>query len=76
MILQNIKANNKKVNELPENEGKTWAIRNWRKNRKLTCGNLITYGGPLGTVPELLFERKGLIPALQRLLVGYQKTAE
>jgi hypothetical protein len=25
-------------------------------------------GGPLGTVPELLFEKKGLIPALYQLL--------
>jgi len=28
MIPQNMKANNKKVNELPKNEGKTRAIRN------------------------------------------------
>jgi hypothetical protein len=33
-------------------------------------GNLITYGGPWGTVPELLFEKKGLIPAVQQLLVS------
>jgi len=26
-------------------------------------------GGPWGTVPELLFEKKGLIPKIQRLLV-------
>jgi hypothetical protein len=26
-------------------------------------------GGPFGTVPELLFEKKGLIPALQQLLI-------
>jgi hypothetical protein len=26
-------------------------------------------GGPIGTVPELLFERKQLIPALQQLLI-------
>jgi hypothetical protein len=26
-------------------------------------------GGPLGTVPELLFEKKQLIPDLQRLLI-------
>jgi hypothetical protein len=25
--------------------------------------------GPFGTVPELLFEKKGLIPALQELLI-------
>ena len=28
-----------------------------------------TLGGPIGTVPELLFERKQLIPALQQLLI-------
>jgi len=27
-------------------------------------------GGPFGTVPELLFEKKGLIPALQQLMVA------
>jgi hypothetical protein len=27
-------------------------------------------GGPLGTVPELLFEKKGLIPALQQMLIS------
>jgi hypothetical protein len=27
-------------------------------------------GGPFGTVPELLFEKKGLIPALQQMLVA------
>jgi hypothetical protein len=26
-------------------------------------------GGPFGTVPELLFEKKQLIPALQQLIV-------
>jgi hypothetical protein len=26
-------------------------------------------GGPFGTVPELLFEKKGLIPAIQGMLV-------
>ena len=26
-------------------------------------------GGPWGTVPELLFEKKGLIPELQQLLI-------
>ena len=31
----------------------------------------VTSGGPLGTVPELLFEKKGLIPSLQQLLVSY-----
>ena len=54
------------------------------KSRKISCRlNLVkekeereqadfakvTFGGPWGTVPELLFEKKGLIPALQRLLI-------
>jgi hypothetical protein len=30
-----------------------------------------TPGGPFGTVPELLFEKKRLIPALQQLLTSY-----
>ena len=29
-----------------------------------------TLGGPLGTVTELLFEKKGLIPSIQQLLVS------
>jgi len=29
---------------------------------------IVHYGGPWGTVPELLFEKKGLIPDLQRLI--------
>jgi len=36
-------------------------------------GNIITYGGPWGTVPELLFDKKELIPALQQLLVSKSK---
>lgn len=38
----------------------------------------VHYGGPWGTVPELLFEKKHLIPAVQRLLVsrpGYFSSA-
>jgi hypothetical protein len=31
--------------------------------------NTVHYGGPFGTVPELLFEKKQLIPNLQQLLV-------
>ena len=34
----------------------------------------VQYGGPWGTVPELLFEKKGLIPALQQLLVSVRLT--
>jgi hypothetical protein len=30
----------------------------------------VTFGGPFRTVPELLFEKKGLIPALQQLLIS------
>ena len=33
----------------------------------------IPLAGPFGTVPELLFEKKGLIPALQQLLVSCSK---
>jgi hypothetical protein len=29
-----------------------------------------TFGGPFGTVPELLFEKKGLIPALNQMFVA------
>jgi len=35
------------------------------------CNLLQAVGGPLGTVPELLFEKKQLIPALQQLLIFY-----
>jgi hypothetical protein len=31
---------------------------------------------PRRTVPELMFEKKGLIPAVQQLLVGYHKATE
>ena len=31
--------------------------------------------GPFGTVPELLFEKKQLVPALQQLLAFYLKPA-
>ena len=30
----------------------------------------VQLGGPFGTVPELMFEKKGLIPALQQLLTA------
>jgi hypothetical protein len=32
-------------------------------------------GGEEGTVPELLFEKKGLIPAIQQLIVSKQNIA-
>jgi hypothetical protein len=32
---------------------------------------IVPLGGPWGTVPELLFEKKGLIPAVQQLLVSH-----
>jgi hypothetical protein len=32
-------------------------------------------GGPFGTVPELLFEKKKFIPELQRLLVQAENTS-
>jgi hypothetical protein len=31
----------------------------------------VTFGGLFGTVPELLFEKKGLIPAMQRMLIYF-----
>jgi hypothetical protein len=31
---------------------------------------IVPIGGPFGTVPELLFEKKGLIPAIQQLIVS------
>ena len=34
-------------------------------------GVRIPLGEPLGTVPELLFEKKQLIPPLQQLLISY-----
>ena len=30
----------------------------------------VTFGGPFGTVPELLFEKKALIPTLQHILIA------
>jgi hypothetical protein len=35
-----------------------------------------TLGGPFGTVPELLFEKKGLIPALHQMLVADRSSVE
>ena len=34
--------------------------------------NIALLGGPFWTVPELLFERKKLIPALLQLLTAFQ----
>jgi len=36
-------------------------------------GNIITYGGPWWTVPELMFEKKQLIPSIQQLLVCHSR---
>jgi len=36
---------------------------------------IVHYGGPFGTVPELFFQKKELIPALQQLLLSYIKAA-
>ena len=30
---------------------------------------IVHYGGPFGTVPELIFEKRQFIPALQQLLI-------
>ena len=42
------------------------------KNVDDSEGNNIAFGGAGGTVPELLFEKKPLIPALQQLLVSHR----
>ncbi|MFQ6122810.1 MAG: hypothetical protein ACE5LA_07135 [Dehalococcoidales bacterium] len=34
----------------------------------------VTFGGPFWTVPELLFEKKQLIPALRELLTAYYQS--
>jgi len=38
-------------------------------NEKAGVLPTVHYGGPWGTVPELLFEKKGLIPKIQQMLV-------
>ena len=45
------------------------------KNLKLKESNDVTImnGGPYLTVPEFLFEKKELIPALQQLLISYSR---
>jgi DNA invertase Pin-like site-specific DNA recombinase len=37
---------------------------------------IVQHGGPFGTVPELLFEKKGLIPALLQMLVADRSSVE
>jgi hypothetical protein len=41
---------------------------------RLPVLSIVHYGGPFGTVPELMFEKKQLIPDLQRLLVQADDT--
>jgi len=41
------------------------------KNDKVEVLPMVTPGGPWGTVPELLFEKNDLIPAVQQLLISY-----
>jgi hypothetical protein len=40
------------------------------KNENIEVLPIDTLGGPFGTVPELCFEKKQMIPALQQLLVS------
>ncbi|MFH0769018.1 MAG: hypothetical protein V1932_05580 [Chloroflexota bacterium] len=40
----------------------------WKETEEVVLP-IVPLGGPFGTVPELLFEKKQLIPALQQLLV-------
>jgi len=42
-----------------------------KKKQQIGVLPIVTLGGEGGTVPELLFEKKGLIPALQQLLTSY-----
>jgi len=42
------------------------------KNEKVEVLPMVTPGGPYGTVPELLFEKKHLIPAVRQLLVNHR----
>jgi hypothetical protein len=46
----------------------------WQENEDLVLP-IEPYGGPFGTVPELLFEKKGLIPAIQQLLIEENSTS-
>ena len=39
----------------------------------ISVPRIVHDGGPFGTVPELLFEKNGLILALKQLLVSYLK---
>jgi site-specific DNA recombinase len=41
------------------------------KSEELAVLPIVHYGGPLWTVPELVFEKKGLIPALQQPFVSF-----
>jgi len=36
----------------------------------------VTNGRPFGTVPRILFEKKGLIPALQQMMITRAKPAD
>jgi len=46
--------------------GQFESFRSWRG-----VLGIVPLSGPWGTVPELLFEKKGLILALQQLLVSH-----
>ncbi|MDD5511242.1 MAG: hypothetical protein PHI12_10585, partial [Dehalococcoidales bacterium] len=40
------------------------------RQETLSVLGIVPIGGPFGTVPELLFEKKQLIPALQQFMVS------
>jgi len=42
-----------------------------KKKQSVGVPPIVTLSGLWGTVPELQFEKKGLIPALQQLLTSY-----
>jgi hypothetical protein len=61
-------------NGLPRFRGHEIGLGHQNTNGKIFSKVLpfVHDGGPFGTVPELLFEKKQLIPALQQLIVTNQ----
>jgi len=49
---------------------KTLSENRWQRLRKVL--GIVPLSGPWATVPELFFDKKQLISALQQLLISYQ----
>ena len=45
------------------------------QKREQSSFSKVTFGGPLWTIPELFFEKKHFIPALQHLLLSFSRPA-